>query len=241
MALRNTVTERRWPILIITPISVSNGIITCSDTDGLRAKQQITISNIGFPNQDYEVKRVLSKTQFQIGEEGSRPFLNFENPTNYSGGTVQVVEQERNGMDWSVISRSVYEEEPVVALRTILIDKWGYQIGSKVDQNGINRLAVDAFLVLPQDPIIYNIPIPLAGVETSQLLPDKTQRFLIKVRDAKSSFRLAFAAGFTNTNYIKVLQGCTYNSDEINPTGLTLYFQTAKAATVMEILVWLRP
>ena len=121
------VTERRWPVLVLTPIQISNYIVTVTDTVGLHVKQQVTLS-LGSLSKDFEIKRVISKTQLKVGQKqelkGSS-FSVYSNPTEFDGGTLTVVEQERNKVSWDIVGRSVYAEEPIVALRNVLVDRYG--------------------------------------------------------------------------------------------------------------------
>jgi len=134
--------ERKWPTIILTPISVANHIVTVSDTAGLHEKQKITLSAVGEEALELEIKRVLSDTTFQVGEVGSDMAL-YANPIAYSGGTLTMSEQPRNAMGGDIVLRAVYEEGPAVALRNLLVNKYGEPFGSVKDNAGINRLAVD--------------------------------------------------------------------------------------------------
>ena len=74
------------------------------------------------------VQSVLSQTQLRVGPFES-PFRS--DPTiparlfPYSGGTMQVDDQERSPIQAAILGRAVYEEEPVVALRSVLVDQFG--------------------------------------------------------------------------------------------------------------------
>lgn len=85
-------------------------------------------------------------------------------------------------------------------------------------------------------PLIYNVSVPTADTEVSQLLSSNTKQFTIKVR-GNSTLRLAFASGESDTNYITVTSGASYTADALNFSG-TLYFQTNKASQIVEILEW---
>jgi hypothetical protein len=49
-----------------------------------------------------------------------------ENPVEFSGGSLSVIEQERNQMTGDVVFRAVYEEGPTSALRNVLVDHRGH-------------------------------------------------------------------------------------------------------------------
>lgn len=116
--------ERRWPTVVLTPISVANSIITVSTTNALHVKQKITLRNGPSTQTDLEIKRVLSATQIQVGPIGNE-MGNIINPTIYNGGTLEAEEQERNKVSNDITMRAVYQEEPAVALRTVPVDWLG--------------------------------------------------------------------------------------------------------------------
>lgn len=85
-------------------------------------------------------------------------------------------------------------------------------------------------------PTIYNTAVALANTEVSQTLSSGVKRFTIRVRGL-SKLQVAFALGDSSTDYVTIPPGCSYTEDELNFSG-TLYFQTSKAAQVVEILEW---
>lgn len=90
----------------------------------------------------------------------------------------------------------------------------------------------------PNTPEIFNISVPLAGTEASQVLPSGTKRFLIRSRDSASSMQLAFSSGQTNINFLRINRGSVYESPSIDGSGLTLFFQTNQPNTIVEIIAW---
>jgi len=83
----------------------------------------------------------------------------------------------------------------------------------------------------------------LADTEYSQQFPVDTLKVLAHTRD-ESSFRFAWETGRVATPtapYFTVLTGGRYYEDDVNlraDTHRTLYFASAYAGKVMEILVW---
>lgn len=121
--------EKNWPSVLLTPILVSpTGIITVSSTCRLRVKQLISFSKIGVESKTFQVKKVLSDTEFLVGDPGTS-IGKIVTPTEYSGGSASVYEQQRNTIAEGYVIRSVYEEEPVIALRTIGVDCLGNHWG----------------------------------------------------------------------------------------------------------------
>lgn len=112
--------------LALTLNGGANGLVTVSDTKGFRVKSQVVLQGTGLPNLTLEIKRVLSKTQFYVGEKGN--ILQREDISQYTlaaSSTVHQPEQDRPGVPIDQHERAVYEEEPVLAKRVILVDEYG--------------------------------------------------------------------------------------------------------------------
>jgi hypothetical protein len=124
MAHIPTTFERRWPTVILTPIQVANHVITVPTTAGLHTKQKIVLSKVGLDQLELEIKRVISDTQLHVGRI-DRDIASYENPIAYGGGTLTSSEQKRNEFGSEIVIRAVYEEEPAVALRNVLVNRWG--------------------------------------------------------------------------------------------------------------------
>lgn len=125
MASVSQMTEKMWPFILIGPITVSvNGVVTCTSTKGLRLKQIVTFDKPGIGPKDFEIKRVISTTDFLVGDP-SKSIGVISQPTEYNGGLAAINEQERNTIGDGYVIRNVYESDPVLALRTILVDEFG--------------------------------------------------------------------------------------------------------------------
>jgi len=88
---------------------------------------------------------------------------------------------------------------------------------------------------------IINTSIALKNVETTQILPNDTKRFRIRVRDYKAKLRLAYGVGETTTNYRTISRGFIWDSEDIDiANGTTLYLLSTQDNIVVEIEVWRR-
>ena len=96
------------------------------------------------------------------------------------------------------------------------------------------------------EPTIYNVTMTVADTQYSQQLSQYTKKFMIHTRD-ESSFRLAFATGHVAASvapFITVPSGCRYDEpDTVLRVATadwngTLYFASAEALKVIEIVEW---
>lgn len=145
-------TERTWPSVLLTPISVDNHVITVNDTFELKVKMEIVLSKAGLDSEQFEIKRILSRTTLMVGPVG-KPISKISEAAKFTGGTLSANEQSRNKLGDAPILRAVYSEEPTMAIRTLLVDSYGDRYTSIVDTEGNVRLAVDANLSL--DNLIF--------------------------------------------------------------------------------------
>jgi hypothetical protein len=130
--------ERKWPTVIITPITVSGDKLILPDTRGLHPKQQVTLLAPGQPELELEIKRVLDPFTIQVGPSpedsnakgkfAGRP-VGIDTITSvsaaYNGGTLKALEQKRTSISSEAVWPAVYAEEPTVAIRTIGVNYFG--------------------------------------------------------------------------------------------------------------------
>jgi hypothetical protein len=146
--------EQQWLSVFLSPISVANSVITVSDTFGLHPKAPIQLKDLAGNVQDFEIKRVLNDTQIQIGNIGNGITGPFLNPVQFDGGSLQMGEVNRNKFGSELVLRAVYQEEPALALRNLLVNKYGAAIDTSIGVDGKISLKVDAGLQ-NQDPLPY--------------------------------------------------------------------------------------
>lgn len=117
-------TERTWPSVILSPISVTGHIITVSSTSGLKVKQLINLAKAGLESEQFEIKRVFDNNTIMVGPVGKNIKLTSD-AEKFDGGTLYLNEQSRNKLGDAPILRAVYEEEPTIAIRTIGVTPTG--------------------------------------------------------------------------------------------------------------------
>lgn len=128
--------EKRWaavPPQLFTTNGSANGEIKVANTAChlFKVKQKVILSASTLPNLDnIEIKKILDDDTIIIGPCGS----NIHSTTNISAYTVALGaaifanEQMRSSVPLEEFTRAVYEEEPTVANRTILVDECGNRI-----------------------------------------------------------------------------------------------------------------
>jgi hypothetical protein len=122
--------EKRYasilPRLFVTD-GQANGQIELADTTFFKVKQRVVVTADTEPNLELEVKAVLSDTILVVGPQNS----NIKQVTNISAYTVAknaailADEQVRPGITSDETRRAVYDEEPTVAYRNVMVDKYG--------------------------------------------------------------------------------------------------------------------
>lgn len=86
-------------------------------------------------------------------------------------------------------------------------------------------------------PKIYNVICTLANTEYSQVLSDGVKKLIVRTR-GNGSLQVCFESGNSNVEFITIPCGATYSEDNLNLSGVTLYFQTNVASEIVEILEW---
>ena len=89
-------------------------------------------------------------------------------------------------------------------------------------------------------PALFNVALPAANTEYSQVLPALTKKFSIGLRDA-ATFRLAFAVGKVaapTEPYKTIPAGAEYSDDHVEPPTLTLFFASPVSGKTAEIIAW---
>jgi hypothetical protein len=140
--------EKNWlaiPVQLFSANGTADGKIQVPDSTNFKVKQKVLLyTNSILPSQ-FEVKRVNSDIELEVGRT-EFPITDRADLTTYtvaSGAAILANLQPRNTINNVDSTRAVYEEEPTVALRNVLVDKIGEKIDSVKDNSGINRLAVD--------------------------------------------------------------------------------------------------
>ena len=233
-------TERTWPSVIQTPISISGHVITVDSTCNLKVKMHVTLSKPGIESEQFEIKRVFGPTTLMVGPIGKN-IKKVSDSEKFSGGTLYVPEQSRNKLGDAPIIRAVYEEEPTIALRTFSVDKWGRPWAAdnpfpvQLSDGEINIGAKDRFKAVGA-----NIGI----TETTLTIPAGTKAFRIHTASGNKNARLTVSdiSGGTSSKLTSwdiksgnawVEEGLSGNSE------LTVYITSNINNTDIQLLYWL--
>lgn len=127
--------EKRWaavPPQLFTSNGTPGGVITVIDSSLFKVKQQVNIIANTLPNLNLEIKSVPNDVTIIVGPIGANIFT-YSDVSAYTtalSGAISANEQKRSSVPVEEINRAVYEEEPTVALRNVLVDKHGKKIDS---------------------------------------------------------------------------------------------------------------
>jgi hypothetical protein len=112
--------------IAFTADGASNGLVTISSTVKFKVKSSVVITATSLPDLVLEVKRVLSSTTLLVGPAGN--ILTRTNISLYTvalGAAIFQPEQDRPGIPTEQHQRAVFEEEPTLATRNVLVDPLG--------------------------------------------------------------------------------------------------------------------
>lgn len=121
--------ERKW--LRVSQPFISDGgqdgTVIVGSTSGFKAKQKINISSIGQSPIVLEIKRVLSPTTMLVGpiDKGINSRTDISNYTVTDSAIITAEEQSKKHPTEKDREAALYEQEPTVAKRVILVDEFG--------------------------------------------------------------------------------------------------------------------
>jgi len=116
------------PAQLFAANGTADGIVTIPDTSLFKVKQHVIVAASTLPNLDkLEVKNIISPTQMVVGLQTTNIFLPFDISayTAALGANIFANEQRRPTITSDDFERACYEEEPTVAKRVVMVDKFG--------------------------------------------------------------------------------------------------------------------
>lgn len=225
------------PPQLFTSNGTTLGQLTISKGCFFKAKQKVIIKAVSLPALILEIKRVEEDgVTLHVGpiRTDIRQRTDISAYTTLLLSSIEADEQERPSIPEQEIERLTYQEEPVVARRSLLVDCLGrpYTVDNPLPVNAIIGATGAAH------PYILNVPMPLASTEYTVTLPQGAKRFILRLRNA-SRCHMAYSVGQTFTNFITLNAGVAYSESDLNLSGaLLIYLQSPKAGETAEIVYW---
>jgi hypothetical protein len=153
------------PAQSFTADGTSNGVVTIAAEacQLFKVKQHVVISANSLTPLTLEVKRIDSEGNVQVGPiPNGKPGVNtsIDARTDISaytvilGAAISAAEQKRPAIDYAEAMRAVYDEEPAVALRTIMVD----ECGNRINDNNPFPVAFDGTVSIGDVHIIGRSP-----------------------------------------------------------------------------------
>ena len=126
----NRITERRYRAVSSQTFTVDgtvHGVVTIANTINFKVKQKVILTASGQSNIELQIQQVLSDTQFVVGPIGSKiqDVHDISAYTTAASAAVFLNEQQRPVIPEQEITRIIYEEEPTLAHRNVLVDWLG--------------------------------------------------------------------------------------------------------------------
>jgi hypothetical protein len=211
-----------------------DGKIVVANTRGFKVKAKIQVVSNNKPVLELEIKFIENKNNIYVGPIGSdieqRSDLTPYKAAN--SATVKQPKQKRMSIPSVDTQRYVYEEEPTVAIRSILVDPQGLLID---ENNPLPTLStfIDASSVY--SPHILNLDVGI--VESAVILPVTVKKFTIRRRDS-GSVKLSYTLGGTSDLYFTLSPGNCYSEEGLKLNNPLPLYLLAKSAGKMEVLYW---
>jgi hypothetical protein len=123
--------EKTWmaaPPQLFTADGGSVGQVTVADTAGFHVKALAILTSATLPSLNVQIKRVVSKTQMYVGTTNSplqNHALDISAYTVADGASVSMAEQVKTSLRPDDIVQAAYENDPIVAWRTLSVDQYG--------------------------------------------------------------------------------------------------------------------
>jgi hypothetical protein len=91
--------------------------------------------------------------------------------------------------------------------------------------------------VVKTAPKISNILIPNSNTEQEFEFSANTKSISLRVREL-ASLKFCFLENESNTNYVTLSSGSSFEESGLNVSGLKIYFQSNRSNVTLEIIEW---
>ena len=234
------------PPVLLTAQGTNLGRIVVTDNEYFKVNQIVVIGDPILPHVQAKVKRIDSPTQMVLGPVDKSVSSKDTLDLSAYGITsfIYAKEQIKSYPSIKEMDESAFEQEPTMARRTVLVDKYGRIYDSVLSPDGTLKIPVDisnisVIIQEPTDPQILTVNIGAANTEVPFTIPSKTKRFKLKIRESGASYKIRTTSG--SSNYFSYSLGNTYESDEIStPVPKTLYIECSRIC-IVELFCWKLP
>ena len=148
--------QTQWnavPPTLLTADGTAIGVVTVTDSEGFYVKQTVSLNNNTLTPRGLVILYFISDNQFVVGDQNTRLPVDISFYTTASASTISAPAQSRTtaiGIKNPDQFRAVFQEEPVVAIRTVEVDDRGNPTnGAKL--NSTVPVKYDALQVLTTD------------------------------------------------------------------------------------------
>lgn len=231
--------EKRW-------VAVSaQTFLTQGTSDGkaqvvnaclFKVKQKVLLSGGGL-SREFEVKRINSDTELELGSP-DRDILHRSDLSSYPiGSSLSAKEQPRPKIAPDNVIRAVYEEEPTVAYRSLLVDLCGDPIDAD------NPLPIEGEISIETDPkpgtpnFIRQL-VPNKDTEVGITIPNGTKILRFAARGDSRVLYSFTMGGISSNNFNTLKPGNCFYENMVQLDGKTLYVSTNKDNETIEVLAW---
>lgn len=233
--------EKKWAVVppqFFTSNGTTDGKLTVSLSYLFKVGQKVILGSNTVDKKEYKINRIPDATTVEIGSIGKSVHdrADISAYTTGDNATIQSEEQNRTSIPPDDVWRGVFEEEPTVALRSMLVGLSGDPI------DDANPLPITGDISVSvgdgvQTPNILNISIPAKNVETAIPLPNGTKILRFHARK-DSKLQYSFTSGATDTTYKTLWPGNEFRENGIQLSSKVLYVRTSKDDEIIEVLAW---
>lgn len=226
---------RQGPIAFIQN-GTESGLITVNNVACFKVKQRVVISSDTQPDLQLQIKRIPSLTQIIVGplkDDKKRNIKNLNLRTDLSAytvadnATIRAEEQSKVTIPRDDIWQAVYEFEPTVALRTLLVDK----VGEAFDEDnplwtgisdGNNTLVVNSDGSINANIVTSTVGTDVFFTDTNGVFSDTTETQVAQYISGSNNTRITRFLGVAKTFGTWRLY-----KDTINPLNLRVEVRTS--------------
>lgn len=234
------ITEKRFyavPPILLTSNGTQQGQFKIADASIFKVGQIVTLQSSTQQPILVKIKRISDQNTIFVGDEKKdiSHRLDISAFLVTDGAFVFSNEQPRPSVPEEQVERVTYEEEPVVARRVVLVDKFGEKIDESNPLNVTANVDVGGVVL----PLIQNLSVINSGQEYPISVPITTKRFMIKSRSGNTRIQISYTAGQTNTNFITLSAGSAYTEENLTLIApLMLYIECNKPNQIIELISW---